>query len=113
MTNQHPITPPIELVYEWSHMFASHSGEAIFTLVAQWGADQQLAAVATWLDHNILDTPHLRITPIGETLIAAMRPQSLSLKEQALAVLDDYSDLFDGAHQNIIRQALEQLNDQP
>ena len=109
MTNQHPITPPIELVYEWSHMFASHSDEAIFTLVAQWGADQQLAAVATWLDHNILDTPHLRITPIGETLIAAMRPQPLSLKEQALARLEDIEYEIGTPNYDTIRKALEAL----
>ena len=31
------------------------------------------------------------------------------LKEQALAVLDDCSDRLDGAHENIIRLALEAL----
>ena len=45
----------------------------------------------------------------ADKLRDARRPQPLSLKEQALAVLDDYSDLVDGAHQNIIRQALEEL----
>jgi hypothetical protein len=33
------------------------------------------------------------------------------LKEQALAILDDSSPYLDGAHENIIRRALEQLND--
>ena len=111
MTNQHPIIPSPELVRQWQRE-ANHN-ESMFLQVAnqaaQWGADQQLAAVATWLDCHILDTPHLRITPIGETLIAAMRPQPLSLKEQALAVLDDCSNCLDGAHENIIRQALEAL----
>ena len=37
--------------------------------------------------------------------------EPLSLKEQALAVLDDCSDRLDGAHENIIRRALEELND--
>ena len=107
----HPITPPPELVRQWQRD-ANHD-EPMFPQIAnqaaQWGADQQLAAVATWLDHNILDTPHLRITPIGETLIAAMRPKPPTLKEQALAVLDDCSGRLDGAHENIIRRALEEL----
>jgi len=34
-----------------------------------------------------------------------------SLKEQALAVLDDASNRLDAAHENIIRRALEQLGD--
>ena len=104
MTNQHSLTPPLELVQQWSVASPiQHSDESwayelfIAQRAAQLGADQQLAAVATWLDHNILDTPHLRITPIGETLIAAMRPKPPTLKEQALAVLDDCSDRLDGA----------------
>ena len=42
-----------------------------------------------------------------EDLADALLP---SLKEQALAILDDCSDRLDGAHENIIRRALEQLN---
>jgi len=37
------------------------------------------------------------------------RPKPLSLKEQALAILDDCSDCLDGSHENIIRRALEEL----
>ena len=43
-----------------------------------------------------------------EDLADALLP---SLKEQALAILDDCSDRLDGAHENTIRRALEQLND--
>jgi len=32
---------------------------------AQWGADQQLAEDAKWLDHNALNEPHLRINSSG------------------------------------------------
>ena len=46
---------------------------------------------------------------VGDTLRRARRPKPPSLKEQALAVLDDCSDRLDGAHENIIRLALEAL----
>lgn len=107
MTNQHPITPLPELVRQWQQE-ANHN-EPMFPQVAnqaaQWGADKELNACCEWFvcDWGDLET--------ADKLRDARRPQPLSLKEQALSVLDGCSDLFDGAHQNIIRQALEQLND--
>jgi hypothetical protein len=44
MTDQHPITPPPELVHQWVDMLSSRSDQAVFTMVAQWGADQELEA---------------------------------------------------------------------
>jgi hypothetical protein len=44
MTNQHPITPPPELVHQWVDMLSSRSDQAVFTMAAQWGADQELEA---------------------------------------------------------------------
>jgi hypothetical protein len=41
--------------------------------------------------------------------IEARRPKPPSLKEQALAILDDASTRLDAAHENILRRALEQL----
>ena len=112
MTNQHPITPPLELVQQWADMLASRSDQAVFTMAAQWGADQQLAKDAKWLDHNALNELHLRITPIGESLRQAMRPKPPSLKEQALAALKHIlhnSSTELGAE--TIRRALEALDD--
>jgi hypothetical protein len=43
-------------------------------------------------------------------LRATRRPKTPSLKEQALAVLDDIPSI-DGAHYNTILRALEQLPD--
>ena len=62
-------------------------------LAARWGADQQLAEDAKWLDHNALNEPHLRITPVGELLKEAMRPKAKppSLKEQALGALGRFN----------------------
>jgi len=53
MTDQHPITPPTELINEWHSRlkgdccpveFATASIELIATCAAQWGADQELEA---------------------------------------------------------------------
>ncbi len=108
MTN--PITPPPELVQQWMTEFYGTPivpGEAcadLATRAAQWGADQQLAEDAKWLDHNALNEPHLRITPVGELLKEAMRPKPPSLKEQALMALEDGDiDVY------LIRRALEAL----
>jgi len=90
---------------------------ALARQAAQWGADQQLLKDSKWLDHNALNESHLRITPVGASLIEAMRPRPLSLKEQALAALDtkpeDAKELivFDTDQVKIIRRALEQLDD--
>jgi len=95
MTQQHPITPPPELVQQWLGEFfgctlngeLSDSERFLATRSAQWGADQQLAEDAKWLDHNALNEPYLRITPVGESLKEAMRPKPPSLREQALQAL--------------------------
>jgi hypothetical protein len=115
------ITPPPELVQEWGHD-ANLSGvphndehwayeQHIATHAAQWGADQQLAKDAEWLDHNALNEPHLRITPMGESLKEAMRPKPPSLKEQALEVLGNVQKGWGLAEVDLdtIRRALETL----
>ena len=120
---QRPITPPPELVQQWYHE-ANLSGapyedtaenwayeQHIATRAAQWGADQQLAEDAKWLDHNALNEPHLRITPVGESLKEAMRPKPPSLKEQALWELVDAYNLgqIDDSTYDTIRKALKAL----
>jgi hypothetical protein len=81
----------------------------IATRAAQWGADQQLAEDAEWLDHNALNDVHLKIIPLGEALKEAMRPKPPSLKEQALETLDRMDQFPTANDQHIIRRALEQL----
>jgi len=109
MTQEHPITPPPELVEDWIELAKPlpqrppNPGE-LATLAARWGADQQLAEDAKWLDHNSLSEPHLKIIPVGESLKEAMRPKPPSLKKQALTellriatqldVIEDDIDLF-------------------
>ena len=81
MTDQHPITPPPELVQQWHHQWVScpppapNLGSYIATQAAQWGADQQsLPEEDRYLDG--LTVASLR---------AARRPKPPSLKEQAFA----------------------------
>ena len=105
MTQTHPITPPPELVHQWVDMLSSRSDQAVFTMAAQWGADQELEACCEWIPKK---------TPWdAEQLRAARRPKPPSLKAQALLVIDtavnDYRMSSDAA--SIIRRALEALDD--
>jgi DNA-directed RNA polymerase specialized sigma24 family protein len=80
MTNQqHPITPPPELVEEWASMLEYHPDEKVFSEVARWGADQELEACL----ERILDVA------LADQLRDARRPKPPSLKEQALAELEE------------------------
>ena len=98
----HLIIPPPELVEQWHSNSPLDRGLTIATRAAQWGADQELEACCEWLDQEGWS---------GEArqLRAARRPEPPSLKEQALAVLNDTA--LDAAHYNILLRALEQLND--
>ena len=103
MTNQHPITPPPELVEEWVAMLEYHPDEKVFSVAAQWGADAELDACCWWLNKEIntgwcLD-PQLR---------TARRPKPPSLKEQALDELASAERLYP-ADWSTIRKALEAL----
>ena len=119
MTQQHPITPPPELVRQWREApeFSALSPCAMVTVTttklqdiatqaAQWGADTELEACCEWLAGKVMSErryPELR---------AARRPKPPSLKEQALAILDGphRNDLVDD-EMATIRRALEQLDD--
>jgi hypothetical protein len=69
---------------------------------AQWGADQELKACCGVLDD-------LNDGYWSKELRAARRPKPPSLKEQAIAVLEDAE--LDAAHYNILLRALEALPD--
>jgi hypothetical protein len=107
MTNQHPITPPPELVEEWASMLEYHPDEKVFGEVARWGADQELEACVTWLDKNGLGPNSLG------RLRAARRPKPPSLKEQALDALELFIPFIESenkrAEADTIRRALEAL----
>jgi len=111
----HPITPPPELVQQWCDPRVTgsvhFSAEDLATRAAQWGADQQLAKDAEWLDQHALDAPHLKITPVGASLKEAMRPKPPTLKEQALCELVNAynSDQINDSTYDTIRKALKAL----
>jgi hypothetical protein len=118
MTNQqHPITPPPELVREWNqaaigthYRYGDGYSEYIATQAAQWGADQELEACCEWL------TKRTTSRADADQLRADRRPKPPSLKEQALGDLDGLMSGLDGAGQysncaERIRRALEQLDD--
>jgi hypothetical protein len=117
MTQQHPITPPPELMSKWCY----EDGEEIkssprwfFSVcakAAQWGADQELEACLRLVEIDAGEDAY----DFARYIRAARRPKPPSLKEQALAALDDaimrgdcitISDALP-----TIRRALEQLND--
>jgi hypothetical protein len=86
-------------------MLEYHPDEKVFGEVARWGADQELEACCEWLDRNNqwaqVDIDELR---------DARRPKPLSLKEQALGLLNEgpVNDLRD-YEVDTIRRALEAL----
>jgi hypothetical protein len=132
MTNQqHPITPPPELVEQWRNLPEYTDGKQklimvtlstgklqhIATQAAQWGADQELEACceylarcAAWAAWELEDV---------QEMLDFRRPKPPSLKERALKILeeepeaDDMKELivFDTDQVNIIRRALESLPD--
>jgi len=112
MTENHQITPPPELVQQWrksgpadaavNNAYECH----IATQAAQWGADQELDACCELTrDNDGYDA--------ALALRAARRPKPPSLKEQALAALNEIEDSYGGpsTQEILIRRALEQLPD--
>ena len=119
MTQEHPITPPPELIAKWTSEFygtAIAPGEgviAIATQAAHWGSDQELEACCEYM----LNAPYgMNLNTNSHHLRAARRPKPPSLKEQALQAL---AHLENGAHCSMdttesahyIRRALESLPD--
>jgi len=111
MSQEHPITPPPELVKHWlgDYFGCAVSGELseselyLATQAARWGADQELEALLDLADEFLT----------FETLYdirAARRPKPPSLKKQALDALDYLLELeVNGERYDIIRRALESL----
>jgi hypothetical protein len=112
MSEQHPVTPPPELVRHWSRFQGDTDPEALWFRIAneaaQWGADRELEACCKVLEVSDRNA--------REFLYAARRPNPPSLKEQALEELDGIAAVFRMSHGgNIvcdkIRRALEALPD--
>jgi hypothetical protein len=78
----------------------------MLTQAFQAGADQELEACCEWLEDTDCDDPQ----EVANQLRTARRPKPPSLKERALQALDCCS-CDDGNSWNLIRRALEQLDD--
>jgi hypothetical protein len=121
MTQEHPITPPPELVEQWRTAPEYASALEKLTMVtmtdrrlqeiasqaARWGADQELEACCHLLRQQGFD--------VVDDLRATRRPKPPSLKEQALELVDRLekaeSPWVVMSELATIRRALEQLDD--
>jgi len=115
VNTEHPITPPTELVRQWSiEAENEHQPTVAYSMVsllaakaAQWGADQKLEACCKWLE---------QLEPARDYLATQLRAANPpTLKEQALGALGRFSA---NAHTrademtqdfDLIRRALETL----
>lgn len=112
MTQEHPITPPPELVHQWhkeackdpyngSTFFESKTLKHISTQAARWGADTELEGCCEWLS--------VPCPSYGRELRNARRPELLSLKERGLkALLKCYRYIPDDLYGEIA-EAIESL----
>jgi hypothetical protein len=112
---EHPSTPPPELVWEWTSLANEEDGDEVWisitTQAARWGSDQELEACCEWLEKHVLGPNSLG------RLRAARRPKPPTLKEQALKALKviefeyvhSHSPSVVEATTGTIRRALEAL----
>jgi len=111
MTDQHPITPPPDLLHQWATEYRGNPGESIgegekyiAIQAARWGADAELEACCKWLP---------KLPPwSADDLRRHRRPKPPSLKEQALEVVTGLEKRWDlQCDLTLLRRALEQLDD--
>jgi hypothetical protein len=124
MTQQHPITPPTELVAEWiAEIYGNEPVLPVYSFThslveraAQWGADQELEACRMEIIDGAglfyIDETSDRVR-LTEDIRTTRRPKPPSLKEQALEDLHIAFDTgcFSERQADTIRRALEQLDD--
>jgi hypothetical protein len=112
MTDQHPITPPLELVEQWEceyHHMAYGPDLSIFISekAARWGADQELEACCEYLTRCAAWEPE----DVQEMRDFLYR-EPPSLKKQELAVLDKSEDTSLMSNQypvTVLSDLIEQL----
>jgi len=118
MTNQHPITPPPELVEKWVAATQSNDcigaypanyEQLICIAAARWGADQELDACCEWM---LANARFLNPSWIKK-LRASRRPEPPNLKARAMSEVASAMARGNITPERgaIIRLALEQLDD--
>ena len=123
MTQEHPITPPPELVEKWRKEPEYTDCNQLVTMVtmttdrlmqlceksAQYGADQELEACCEWFENWVVNDSYSK--PLRSILFqhffADRRPKSPSLKGKAVSALNQLSGHVKDIDQ--VRRALEQL----
>jgi hypothetical protein len=110
MTQEHPITPSLELLKHWEeqHFDEGENYDVMLIQAYQAGADQELEACCEWLDQNTG-----RWDLLAE-LRTARRPKPPSLKEQSLALIDKIQsnkEMWQTDDLDVVRRALESLPD--
>lgn len=98
---KHLITPPPELIAKWASSMCG------YYQAARWGSDQELEACCEVLARELIcDGKH-----VATDLRTVRRPEPPSLKEQALAVIEnsEICDHLSPEHAAILRRALEAL----
>lgn len=114
MSQQQHFVPSRELAAQWSCRAAQEEAVidnwvAIASKAAQWGADQELEACCEWLHSK-----YWIESKLVDDLRAARRPKAPSLKEQALADLDDVIDRLLECGKTVplsIRRAIQSIPD--
>jgi hypothetical protein len=118
MTDNHPITPPPELVWEWTSLANEEDGDEVWisitTQAARWGADKELEACCSIaLTEPCCGTKHQRRQLVSR-MRELRRPKPPSLKLQALTAMlhlqkaaETTMDTIEAVH--IICRALEAL----
>lgn len=99
------LTPPQELIEQWMQV---HSKYDLARQAAQWGADQELEACVAFVKFHEGES-------LARDLRKTRRPKPLSLKEQALVLLEHLDDAAASQMDTteavqIIGRALEQLD---
>jgi hypothetical protein len=118
MTDQHPITPPLELVWEWTSLANEEDGDEVWssiaTQAARWGADQELEACCKLFESNSVCGSKFSRRSSVRDLRDKRRPKLPSLKEQAFTAMlhlqkaaETNMDTIEAVH--TICRALKQL----
>ena len=109
MTEQHPITPPPDLLQEW---YDNNKTDYFTDMIcaAQWGADQELEACLRLVEIDAGEDAY----DFARYIRTARRPKPPSLKEEALDALEEIGQVGSAlvrSRSDTIRKALEQLDD--
>lgn len=117
-------TPPLLFAQWWTEGLVLNPGQSslaaayVARKAAQWGADQELKKCCAWLlnDPATQDIASRDARYLDLDLHAARRPKQPSLKQQALAQLEEIMDELheatgSGFTASAIRRAIETLPD--